>query len=492
MRPQHVVVVGGGASGLAAALDLVRAGARVTVLEAGPVAGGLVRRGGLAGAPLDVGVEALLARRPEGVDLVHRLGLGDELVSPSSARPAVWRRDGVRALPGGTVMGVPGDATDLAVALRPEEVALTRAAMAARARDGSSTGGGGGGGAGAGAHAGAGGGGAAEDVSVAEAVVAEAGRAVLDVLVEPLLGGVHAGLTEELSLRSTVPALWQAWRAGRPFADAVAAAGAAAVPGAPVFTGLRGGMARLVATAVDRLRRDGAEVRTGCLVHEVRRTASGWSVHGSPADAKAGTGVGTLAADAVVLALPVVPARRLLAGPVPGAAEQLAEVPVVSVGVVALALRSPVPLRSGLLVPPGEAAAAGVRAKAVTFSSRKWDWLAEAVPDRQLVRVSYGRRGEQDVLHLADADLVALARRDLRTLLAVDGLQGEPDVSAAEVVRWGGALPQQTVGHHARVAAVRAEVAAVPGLAVAGAWLDGVGVPACIGSGRSAAAAVLA
>lgn len=475
MSRRRVVVVGGGVSGLAAALDLVQAGAEVTVLEARASPGGMIRNADLDGLPLDVGVEALLARRPEGVDLVHRLGLDHLLITPSAARPAVWRADGVRSLPTGTVMGVPGEATDLSVALRPDEVASTRAAMAA-AR-------------GAVDHS------AAvdrdADVSVAAAVTAQSGRAVLDVLVEPLLGGVHAGRTDELSLRSTVPALWQAWRSGRPFAEVVAAAGAAATPGAPVFTGLRGGMSLLVGAAVEQLRLRGAQVRTGVVVHGLRRDRGGWVVTMSPSAAGTGAPSEELTADALVLALPTGPAQRLLQQVLPAAADRLAEVPVVSVAVVALRLRSQVPERSGLLVPPGEAAVAGVRAKAVTFSTRKWDWLAQASPGRQLVRVSYGRRGEQDVLQRSDADLAALAARDLRTLLTVDGLDGEPDVTGAQVVRWGGALPQQTVGHHGRVAAVRSAVAGVAGLAVAGAWLDGVGVPACIGSGRAAAAALL-
>jgi oxygen-dependent protoporphyrinogen oxidase len=60
------------------------------------------------------------------------------------------------------------------------------------------------------------------------------------------------------------------------------------------------------------------------------------------------------------------------------------------------------------------------------------------------------------------------------------------------VTRWGGALPQYTVGHLDRVAAIRATVAAQPGLAVCGAAYDGVGVPACVATGRAAAGQVLA
>ncbi len=61
----------------------------------------------------------------------------------------------------------------------------------------------------------------------------------------------------------------------------------------------------------------------------------------------------------------------------------------------------------------------------------------------------------------------------------------------SRVVRWGGGLPQYAVGHLDLVARVRAGVARWPGLAVAGAAYDGVGVPAVARSGREAAALVV-
>jgi oxygen-dependent protoporphyrinogen oxidase len=58
---------------------------------------------------------------------------------------------------------------------------------------------------------------------------------------------------------------------------------------------------------------------------------------------------------------------------------------------------------------------------------------------------------------------------------------------ATRVSRWGGALPQYTVGHLGRVARIRAEVARQPGLAVCGAAYDGIGIPACVATARTAA-----
>ena len=58
------------------------------------------------------------------------------------------------------------------------------------------------------------------------------------------------------------------------------------------------------------------------------------------------------------------------------------------------------------------------------------------------------------------------------------------------MTRWGGSLPQYTVGHLARVERIRADVARQPGLAVCGAAYDGIGIPACIATARAAASQI--
>src|SRR5208282_5634483 len=141
---------------------------------------------------------------------------------------------------------------------------------------------------------------------------------------------------------------------------------------------------------------------------------------------------------------------------------------------------------SGYLVP----AVDGRAVKAATFSTVKWPYLAEAVhgaEPMEIVRCSVGRIGEEALLQRTDDELAALAAVELAE---ATGVRGAP--VATRVTRWGGALPQYTVGHLDRVARIRAAVVAQPGLAVCGAAYDGIGIPACVATARAAASEVLA
>ncbi len=458
--PRHVVVVGGGISGLAAAWFLHRdgpPGLRVSVLEGSDRLGGALRSGELAGVPVDRGAEALLLRRPEAVDLARAAGLGEDLEDAATTSASVWSRGALRPLPAGTVMGVPGDLRRLARTGLLTGRELSRIPLDAwlpRTRIG-------------------------EDVSVGRYVTARVGRAVLDRLVEPLLGGVYAGRADDLSLEATLPQLAPYVRHERSLLAAVRASrvGAPAADGA-VFGAPRGGVGRLP-QAVARL--CGAQVRTGAPVREVARTPTGWRLTVGPA-----SGPEQVLADAVVLAVPAAPAARLLREVVPGAARELAQVRTASMAVVGLAFArrsfpTP-PAGSGFLVPPVE----GRAVKAVTFSSNKWGWSRRAAPGLLVVRASLGRAGEEAVLQRDDADLIDLALADLTDLLGAT----DPPVDA-QVTRWGGALPQYAVGHRGRVERVRAAVAEVPGMAVCGAAYDGLGVPACVATAERAAREVL-
>ncbi|MFB7943214.1 protoporphyrinogen/coproporphyrinogen oxidase, partial [Streptomyces sp. NPDC056049] len=192
----------------------------------------------------------------------------------------------------------------------------------------------------------------------------------------------------------------------------------------------------------------------------------------------------TLDADAVVLAAPAPVAARLLGDHAPEAAALLGEIAYASMGLVTLAFRRadlPALPGSGFLVPPVD----GHTIKASTFSSQKWRWVGEEAPDLFVLRTSVGRHGEETWLHREDEDLVAASLKDLG---AATGLAARP--VATTVTRWTDGLPQYPVGHLDRVARARTALAGLPGLRLAGAAYDGVGIPACVASAHRAADAV--
>lgn len=444
------MIIGGGIAGLAAAHRL-GADHDVVLLEQSERLGGKLRREPVAGVPVDVGAEAMLNRRPEGVDLAHQVGL--EVVHPALASSRIWIDGALRPLPR-SLMGAPLDADALAAAEVLSEPGLRRALQERELAPSEIAG----------------------DVTVGDLIAQRFGDEVVDRLVEPLLGGVYAGHARSISARAALPALIAQAERGSLLAQG---AGVPMTYDGPVFAGIPGGMG----TWPDAIAAHGAfEVRTGVTVRGIRRTDDGFELTCGPTNDEE-----RIAADTVILAVPSTPAARLLRDLAPDAAADLAAIEAASVAVVTFAFRREdlpaiVAETSGFLVPPTEHR----RIKASTFSSTKWGWAGEAgkaAGDLFFLRTSLGRHREEATLQAGDADLIAASRADLADAI---GLHAAPvDV---HVQRWGGGLPQYALGHLDRVARIRAGVAQVPGLAVCGAAYDGVGIPAVIASAHRAVA----
>lgn len=457
VEPARTVVVGGGITGLAAAYRLrilLGPTAEIVLVEGSRRLGGALRTVELGGVALDVGAEAFLMRRPEAVALVEELGLGAQLTRPSSAAPTVRAGGRTRPLPTRTVLGLPAAAADVAGLLSGPGMARLAAEPTVPL------------------HWEPG-----QDAAVGTLLRERAGDELVDRLVDPLLGGVYAGKADALGLRATLPAVAAALDGGA--GSLLAAATTALPPGPqpghvrpPMFGTLRAGLGALVDALV---RASAVQVRLGLPARGLTRTPDGWRLELGSA-----TRPEYLDATAVLLAVPAPALRRLLADPLPAAATAVGQVEVASSAVVGLALpitaAQALPEASGVLVAAGEPLAV----KAFTFSGRKW---AHAASDEVLlIRGSVGRHGEAHTLQRDDAELVGVVRADLA---ALTGITAEP--VATVVARWGGGLPQYAPGHLDTVAALEAAVTAVPGLAVAGAMLHGVGVPACLGTADAAA-----
>ncbi len=454
----RIAVVGGGITGLAAAWELLAEGAEVAVFEAGPRLGGRIITEDVGGRPVDLGPDAFLARVPHALDLCRELGLSDELVHPAAEGASIWAGGRMRALPKGLVLGVPTGAGDLSALVRAGLLSPAGAARAALDLVLPSTRFG-------------------PDPSVGEVVAGRMGRAVHDGVVDPMVGGIHAGSSHHLSARAAAPQLADAARsrslmrglrsqrtrpAGLRGHAGRGATGPAGRP-APLFASLAGGLGRLVEVLAELLHSRGAALVTGT------------EIDGLPLDGF----------DAVILATPAPVTAALVGSASAEAAAHLRSVDYASVALTVLVYPEAACSRpldgTGFLVPATE----GRLLTACSFASAKWPhWAA---PGDVVLRASAGRWGDERAMALGDGELTDRLHHELA---AAVGLVAPPRV--VRVTRWERAFPQYRPGHLDRVAQAEAALARdLPGVTVAGAAYRGVGIAACVAQGRAAARRVL-
>jgi oxygen-dependent protoporphyrinogen oxidase len=467
-----VVVVGGGISGLAAAWELTGGSTgpddgtpEVRVLESSPRLGGALRSVPFGDRVVDIGPDGFLGRRPEALTLCHELGLGDALVPIAGRGAEVWTGRRLRSLPDGLALGVPTrfwpSARSGILGLRGQW-GLARDALLPRP----------------------GGRGPLGDRAVGPLVAQKLGPRVVDALVDPLIGGIHAGSVDDMSTAATFPPLLAAAQKRGSLMRALRAeVPPPAADAPPLFWTLDGGLESLVQRLAAVLAERGVTLSLAHKVTALARAGRQWSV---------ASGHVATEADAVILAIPAPAAGGLLAphdGETAGLLEGIdyASVTVATFRVPRPSLTGPL-VGTGFLVPRRSRHRPDPDGWAVTacsYLSEKWPHLAR--PDEVLVRASLGRFGDDRAAGWSDDEVAERAWSELGTLM---GLDTEP--LAALVSRWPLAFPQYRVHHLMRTAGVEAAVARLGGLALAGAAYRGVGVPACIASGRAAAQAVMA
>lgn len=451
---QHVVVVGGGIGGLVAARECAKVGMRVTLLEASEALGGSIRTAELDGITVDVGAESFATRGGHVRALVDELGLADAVVPPQGG--GAWLSgipDAPDApLPKGSLLGIPANPFQDDV----RRIIGWRGAWRAyldRLRPPLTIG---------------------HERSLGKLVGSRMGARVRDRLVAPVTAGVYSADPDEVDTDVAAPGLNAALTRIGSLTGAVgllAAERKGAAPGAAVL-GLVGGMGRLVEALRADLAAYGVDVRTGTAVTRIDRDGEAWTVEIQPPvddpDAEAET---LLTASAVVVATAEPSARHLIDRHVAGLGDAGA---APEIEIVTLLLDAPeldaAPRGSGVLTVPGSHTA-----KALTHSTVKWAWVREAAEGRHLVRVSFGSQGEPAATADLDDDAAAaLALSEASALLGVT--LSEPQLIAAHRARYVQAQPTSLIGATERRAAVRAAVAAVPGLAVVGAWVAGTGL----------------
>ncbi|OBJ50981.1 protoporphyrinogen oxidase [Mycobacterium asiaticum] len=436
-------IVGGGISGLTAAYRLRAAvgdDATITLFDPADRLGGILRTELVGGQPMDLGAEAFVQRRPEVPALLAELGLSDRQRTTTGVRPLIYSQGRLHPFPTETVVGIPSAASSVAGLV--DEATLARIGAEPDRpltwQPGS-------------------------DPATAELVAERFGEQVVTRSVDPLLSGVYAGSAATIGLRAAAPSVAAALDRGAGTLTEAVRQGMPPATGAPVFGAVAGGYQVLIDELIAQ---SGLRwVRAG-----VSKLEPGWELHDDTGD--------RWHADAVILAVPAPRLVRLLGEIAPRSVAAASRVASASSAVAALAVPADTafPQCSGVLAASGEP----LRAKAITLSSRKWGIRG----DVQLLRLSFGRFGDDIAVRATDDELLGWALSDL---VDVFGLSVE--LLDARVQRWIDAMPQYGPGHAALVAEIRAGLP--PTLAVAGSYLDGIGVPACVAAAGKAATSVV-
>lgn len=473
---KHVIVIGGGISGLAAAhrlTELSRAGPlelKVTLLEASDRLGGVIATEHTDDLLLELGPDSYITDKPAALRLCERLGLNDRLITPQHAHGLklyTVHRGRLEPLPEGFLLMAP---TRVGSVLRSPLFSWggklrmgLEPFIPRRSGDG--------------------------DESLASFVRRRLGREVLERVAQPLIGGIYASDPEHLSLAATMPRFPEMERnhgsvilgsrqAQKRRAQSTSETGARW----SLFVSIDGGMEVLVQSIEGTL--GPGVVRLGETVRELSWNAEArrWRV----AIERAGSdqGSGGLEADAVICTLPAGIAAKTLTTLDPELAKELNAIPFSSTATVNLAYRRgdvAHPLDGyGFVVPHVEAR----KIMACTFSSVKY--AGRAPEDITLLRCFAGGALQPYLLDQPDESLEAQVHDDLGALL---GISGEPILRRA--TRYPDCMPQYNVGHLARLERIDSELKHFPTLALAGKSYRGVGIADCIASGETAAETIV-
>jgi oxygen-dependent protoporphyrinogen oxidase len=440
------VVVGAGIAGLAAALELQTTTREILTLDASDRPGGVLRTDHVAGYVVERGPNTIQVKAPM-LELLRRLELNDRLLraEPESRKRYLYRDGNLVPVP----TSPPGLVGTKLLSTRAKFRMLAEPLL--RRGDPSQE-------------------------SVAEFVGRRLGSEVVENLIGPFLTGLYAGDENQLGAEAVFGGLTDLEKRHRSL-----------LVGALLSLGRRGprGLRGVYSTAegLGPFARRMSEMlieppALGTRVIGIRLEGRHWQVIVS-----APTGEQRFRTRRVVIAAPAYEAARILDG-IEGdfstALEGVTYAPILGLafGVEPEKVRTPIE-GFGFLVPRDS----GLQLLGCLFMSRLFP--NRAPKDRQLLQCMFGGVRWPEGVDLPDDAVIGQALQDLdRTL----GLEAEPKTLA--LTRWRRAIPQPGRDHVSRIAAVREGLGKLPGIAIAGSYVNGVGVADSLASGIVAARAV--
>ena len=438
------LVVGAGISGLVCAYALRKAGVDAQVVEASSAPGGVIRSERRDGFLLELGPQSFSATPPIR-ELCQELGIEDHVVqAPPHAPRFVLVHGALKQVP----MSPPAFFTSPLFSGKTKW-SILRDVFGRSAPP------------------------SAEE-SVAAFVRRKFSAELLDRLVGPFASGIYAGDPERLSVRAAFPQLYEAEKvAGSIVRGMLRAARATKGPRQrPALQSFRDGNATLLRALAAKL---GPALRLGAEVKAVSRSSS------EPAEKSAPFSVvvnlhgqeETIEAQHVVVATPTAVAARLLQNIDPAFESLLGEIEYAPIAVVSLGYQTTDVGHDlhgfGFLIPRS----AGLRTLGTV-------WNSSLFPDRApaghaLLTSFIGGAADPRAATLPPEELVALIHSEIAPLLAIRRL---PVFSNVECYQR--AIPQYNLGHAERIAALLTLRERHSNLWMAGNYLRGPAMGACV------------
>ncbi len=466
---KHIVVVGAGITGLAAAWELTRTGPgiEVTVCDGAPRPGGVLQSEKIGEYLVEHSAD-MFSCEPEGaIELCRQLGIDGELLCTHEVQDKafVGFGDQIAAVPKGFSLMVPaleGPIRDWPfLSAEGKQRLLDEVNIRPRASDGQ------------------------DDEDFRSFAVRRFGLEAFEKLIQPLVSGIYTADPKRLSMRATLGRFLDMEREHGSLIGAMQASrgagGDASASGARygLFRGPAGGFGELVSALHDRLATTCC-FRLETAIESVARSGDRWCV------VPMATGQVPIECDGVILATPARVAGGLLGGTEFGElTSELGGIEAASSAIVTMGIaRADLQLDFsgfGIIYPHVD----GGQVIAISFASNKF--TGRAPEGKLLLRVFIGGALQGELVDLSDEELVKIAIGQLDRSL---GYEGTPEFT--RVVRWKDSMPQYHLGHVAKVDRIEGLVGEVDGLELAGKSYRGVGIPACVQSGVAAAQRVMA
>ncbi len=464
------MVVGGGITGISCAIELAErlgSGAGVTLVESDSVLGGKIRSLELGDTRVEAGPDAFLTRTTQGVEMLEKLGLQGEITRPVIFAANVYVKGKMYAVPKGLMLGVPVEiGSFLKSASMLSFFGRLRAALDLILPKTK----------------------LASDATIASLVNARFGKEVNDILVDPMVGGINAGSTTDLSLDAVVPVMLENYKksSSRSLARSLLLHTKARdknlskPPESIPFASLALGLDELVPHAHKYLLELGVKVLLDSKATSITKNESSYIV-----SVRSGDGSTlNLNAKGVAVATPSYITKTLISDLDAQCANKISSIEYAPVAMIIQ--RYPINsferklTGSGVLIPRTNQ---GV-VTAITFASRKWSRLN--FEDSEILRISTGTFKDSRAIALSDQELSSQVTAEVCEILKATK---EPTQTA--IARWPAALAQYRPFHKQLVQEIRKDLASFTGLEICGSAFDGIGIPACIESGKNAALRLL-